>query len=180
MESEIPPALPPDSTGPAHQAQIAGFWRRVGAAFIDYIIIAACGVVLGLLFSEQFMRMGGWGRLIGAAVAAVYFVPLNSRIGGGNTIGKRALGVRVVNANGRTISVSRSLVRFCVLALPFFLNGVAVPGQSVFSWWMILSGVAVFGLGPAILYLIAFNGPTRQSVHDLIVGSYVVRAGYEQ
>jgi uncharacterized RDD family membrane protein YckC len=179
MDGEISPQMPSDSMAPAPETQIAGFWRRVGAGFIDYILIGACGLVLGLAFSDQFMRMGGWGRLVGAAVAALYFVPLNSSLGRGNTIGKRALGIRVVNADGETISVLRSLVRFCVLALPFFLNGLAVRVASGFSWWMILPAVAVFGLGPAILYLLVFNRRTRQSVHDLIVGSYVVRDGYE-
>lgn len=84
-----------------------------------------------------------------------------------------------MDADGKTIAVWRSLVRFCVLAAPLFLNGLALRGGAVFSWWMIVPGVAVFGFGPAILYLIVFNRRTRQSLHDLIVGSYVVRAGHE-
>jgi hypothetical protein len=43
----------------------------------------------------------------------------------------------------------------------------------------IFFSVAVFGLGFSILYLIAFNARTRQSLHDLVVGSYVVREGSE-
>src|SRR5947209_7482134 len=39
--------------------------------------------------------------------------------------------------------------------------------------WIILA------IGAAIFYLIAFNAKTRQSVHDLVVGSYVVRLGSE-
>src|SRR3954454_20052657 len=108
MEAGSPPPLPPDATPPSPESQIAGFWRRVGAAFIDSIIIGVFGLVLGFLFSEQFMQMGGWGRLVGAAIALLYFVPLNSRPGGGHTIGKRALQIRVTDAAGKTISPGRS------------------------------------------------------------------------
>ena len=37
----------------------------------------------------------------------------------------------------------------------------------------------MFGLGLSIVYLIAVNARTRQSLHDLVVGSYVVRVGSE-
>jgi hypothetical protein len=42
-------------------------------------------------FFQQFVELGGWGRAIGFPIAAIYFVILNSRIGGGQTIGKRIL-----------------------------------------------------------------------------------------
>jgi hypothetical protein len=40
---------------------IAGFWRRVFGVFIDSLILGACGLFLGFLFSEVFMQMGPWG-----------------------------------------------------------------------------------------------------------------------
>ncbi len=38
----------------------------------------------------------------------------------------------------------------------------------------------IFGLSLSIIYLFVFNRRTRQSLHDLIVGSYVVRVGSEK
>ena len=43
----------------------------------------------------------------------------------------------------------------------------------------VLVAVIVFGGGLTIHYLIVFNARTRQSLHDLVVGSYVVQAGSE-
>ena len=42
---------------------------------------------------------------------------------------------------------------------------------------LILLGVIVFGVGGSTLYLMVFNRRTRQGLHDLAVGSYVIRAG---
>ena len=101
---EIPP-LPP--TPPDFRK--AGFWRRTIALFIDWIILA----IVGFFFRELFLRMGGWERLIGFGVAALYFVPLNSRLGRGQTVGKRALRIRVVSKKVcRTAWRDRSCARW--------------------------------------------------------------------
>jgi uncharacterized RDD family membrane protein YckC len=167
----MPPAPP--------EFRKAGFWRRSVTLFIDWIILAiVCGIV-GFFFADSFLRMGGWERFIGFAIALIYFVPLNSRLGGGRTIGKRALGIRVVSKKGEPLSVARSFVRAFVLLLPFFVNGAPIPMALLQSGGGIVFGEIVFGLGLAIFYLIAFNAKTRQSLHDLAVGSYVVRVGSE-
>jgi uncharacterized RDD family membrane protein YckC len=171
---EIPP-LPP--TPPEFRK--AGFWRRTAALFIDWILLAIVCCALGFFFGESFLRMGGWERFIGFAIAFFYFVPLNSRLGGGRTIGKRALGIRVVSKTGEPLSVGRSVVRSFVLLLPFFVNGAPIPFALFQSGWSVVFGEIVFGLGLAIFYLIAFNAKTRQSLHDLVAGSYVVRVGSE-
>jgi uncharacterized RDD family membrane protein YckC len=171
---EIPP-LPPA----APEFRKAGFWRRSVALFIDWIILAIVGCLLGFFFGESFLRMGGWERFIGFAIALLYFVPLNSRLGGGQTVGKRALGIRVVSKTGEPLSVGRSFVRSFVLLLPFFVNGAPIPMAWLRAGGGLVFSEIVFGLGLAIFYLIAFNAKTRQSLHDLVVGSYVVRVGSE-
>src|SRR5688572_4687565 len=105
--------------------------------------------------------MGGYGRLLGFAVALAYFGVMNSRIGGGQTLGKRLLGVRVVAGDGRTLSLPRSFLRYCVLGIPFFLNGAPFSAQVLFSWWGYLLPIIVFGGMFSILYLYVFNRPTR-------------------
>jgi hypothetical protein len=44
---------------------IAGFWRRVFGVFIDSLILGGCDLFLGFWFSEVFMQMGPWGRIVG-------------------------------------------------------------------------------------------------------------------
>jgi uncharacterized RDD family membrane protein YckC len=174
---EPPPLSPPQL--PASVEFRTGFWRRAGAFLIDSVILGIVGSILGLFFTDLFIRAGGWGRVIGFGVAALYFVPLNGPLGRGQTVGKKALGIRVVSKSGLPLGTARSLLRSVTLMLPYFLNGAPIPLSLLTGTVGIFFSVAVFGLGFSILYLIAFNARTRQSLHDLVVGSYVVRVGSE-
>jgi len=44
---------------------------------------------------------------------------------------------------------------------------------------MVALAILVFGVGGSIVYLFIFNRRTRQSLHDVAVGSYVVKANTE-
>src|ERR1700730_1001970 len=160
MDTTAPerPDSPPQLAAPSFRR--AGFWRRVLALFIDSIILAIVGWILGFIWSESFIRMGGWERFVGFAVALLYFVPLNNALGGGQTVGKRALKIRVISRVGAPLSLGRSFVRSFVLLLPYFLNGAPIPLRLLKSGGGILFSEVVFGLGLSIIYLILFNGVT--------------------
>lgn len=155
-------------------ATFAGFWRRLLAFLIDCVILGIVGLVIGSIFFDAFAAIGGWGRLVGFAIALTYFGVLNSWVGGGQTLGKRLVNIRVVDREGGPISLHRSFVRYIVLGTPYFLNGVMMSA-SVPLLLPILT-IAIFGAGFAIVYLYIFNRRTRQSLHDLLVGTVVVRA----
>jgi uncharacterized RDD family membrane protein YckC len=165
--------------------KIAGFWRRLFALFIDGILLAIVGMVIGAAFYPQLVEMGQSGRLIGAAITLVYYGVLNSGWGGGATLGKRMLGLRVVRRDGHTIGLFRSFVRTVIFWTPFYLNGVFfqsvhIPGLPPDPRILMVVGVldvaAVFVGTFLIFYLYLFNARTRQSLHDLIAGTFVVRA----
>lgn len=156
--------------------EIAGFWPRVGALTIDGLVLGIGGVLAGTLFFDQFARLGFYGRLLGFAIALAYFGICNSRLAGGQTPGKMVLGLRVVNAQGDLLSLPRSLVRYLVLGIPFFANGLPLSPAKMMSPLAYLLVFLVFGGLLSIAYLYIFNRRTRQSLHDLLVGSYVVRA----
>jgi uncharacterized RDD family membrane protein YckC len=83
----------------------AGFWRRFAAALIDGIIVL---VVLGVL--SAIVKGAGYG--IGLLLSIAYFVYFE---GGetGQTPGKRALGIRVVDfSTGGPIGYGRAFVRW--------------------------------------------------------------------
>jgi uncharacterized RDD family membrane protein YckC len=178
---EEPVAAVPEEFQPAVGiSPIAGFWRRLTAFGIDWLILGLPALLLGLALFRWVASLGQAGRLIGFVVALLYFGLLNSRLGGGQTVGKRLLGIRVIDQAGNELSPARSISRFLVIAIPIFLNGLwmDVDYASLGAPEYVLGALLIFavfgGLG-AIIYLFVFNRRTRQSLHDLAVGSFVVR-----
>ncbi len=163
-------ALPPDRT-------VGALWRRVVAFAIDGIVVGLVGIAITLPFFETFSRLGSWGPLVGFCLALPYFAVLNSCIGNGQTLGKRLTHLRVIDKTGNTISFWRSVVRYSVFAVPYFLNEMTLPTTR--TPWVVstLVAVVVAGVGGATLYLVLFNRHTRQGIHDLLIGSYVADAG---
>lgn len=153
---------------------IAGFWRRLGAFCVDALILGLIGAGAGLFLTDVFVRLGVWGRLPGFFVALMYFGCLNSRLTGGQTPGKRLLQIKVVDKAGAPLNVARSGLRYLPLAIPWFLNNAPLPASIMLSPWMYVFAVAIFGIGLSAIYLLVFNRSSRQSLHDIAVGSYVV------
>jgi len=119
--------------------------------------------------------LGGWGRIVGLLVAFLYFALMNSALGAGRTVGKRLMRIRVVDSNDSLITVGRSSARYLILAVPYFLNGTPIPPKILLGWIGIVFSFIVFGIGFSIVYLFVFNRRTRQSLHDLVVGTFVVK-----
>lgn len=161
------------------QNEISGFWRRFGAFSIDAVILGVLGLLIGFFFSHQFVELGGWGRAVGFPIAGIYFVFFNSHLGNGQTIGKRVLKIQVINNDGSLLSVPKSIVRYSVIAVPYFLNGAQISEAILKSFFGYALSLFVFGFGFSIVYLIIFNRNTRQSLHDIIVGSFVIRSNTE-
>ncbi|MEM7430412.1 MAG: RDD family protein [Pseudomonadota bacterium] len=153
---------------------IAGFWRRIGAFLVDTLVLGIVGFSLGLFLEEQFVRLAGFGELVGFVIASMYFGILNSKIGIGQTLGKQLLKIRVVDAAGECISLPRSIARYSILGVPFFVNGSMLSASLTGPFWHALLSLVIFGGAFSIVYLYVFNRATRQSLHDLIVGTYVV------
>lgn len=89
----------------------AGFWERMGAAFLDLVLV---GVVMGLAHSPR----------LGPLVALAYFAGMWTWKG--TTIGGILLGLKVVRYDGQPVTFAPALVRalaagfsICVLFLGF-------------------------------------------------------------
>lgn len=157
------------------QKEISGFWRRTVSFVVDIVILGVLGMLLGMLLSQQLVALGAWGRAVGFVIAALYFGLLNSRISNGQTVGKRLLGIQVVDRNGQCIGFGKSLARYSIMGIPFFLNGAQISVDVMHGAWSFLLTALIFGLGLSLIYLFVFNRNTRQSLHDLLVGTYVIR-----
>lgn len=172
-------AAPAEATpAPADGAAvIAPVWRRAVAFLIDVLILGLIGVAAGALLFAPFSAMGAWGRLLGFAIAVLYLGCTQSAMGGGRSPGMRVLGLRVVTRGGELLSLPAAFLRTGIFCLPYFFYGVAAdpaPGPAWLATGVsLLCGALLFG----ILYLLLFNRPARQSLHDLAVGAVVVKGG---
>jgi uncharacterized RDD family membrane protein YckC len=181
VSSLVPPtfsaANAPSIAVPAPK-EIGKLTRRFFAFVLDEIILGGGALLIGIPLFSVLSRVGVWGRLIGFCIALPYFAILESSIGRGQTLGKRALSLQVVDVYGKTISFQRALLRYAIFAIPFFVNGAALPFTR--TPWMVSNLIvpAVSILGFANLYLIVCNRHTRQGIHDLAVGSFVTDANH--
>lgn len=155
---------------------ICGFWRRIGALFIDTLVLGVFGYVVGIFLEDTFVQLGGWGRLIGFAVSITYFGVMNSSIYSGQTIGKKFLNIKVVDSSNSSISLPKSFLRYSFLAVPFSLNGAQITNEVLLSYLMYPLSLIIFGGSLSITYLYIFNRVTRQSLHDIAVGTFVVNS----
>ncbi|MEO8953153.1 MAG: RDD family protein [Ktedonobacteraceae bacterium] len=87
------------------QHQYAGVGVRFLAVLIDSIIIAVVGGLLSFIFRDA----PGLGGGIVGILAIVYYIVMEATQGA--TLGKMALGLRVVKVNGSPISWTESIVR---------------------------------------------------------------------
>jgi uncharacterized RDD family membrane protein YckC len=158
----------------APRVSLGGFWRRLGAFAVDWMILALGGGVVGQLLFDQLAWLGGWDRLLGFVIATLYFGLLDSGPFGASTPGKRAFGLRVVDAAGRVVSLPKSMLRAGVLVAPIMFNGTIVVMSDASYGERAASGL-MGGLAIASIYMLAFNRSTRQGLHDLASGAFVVR-----
>lgn len=138
---------------PVAATRPAGFWIRFVAIVIDGMVLFGARFALIALAWAVFGEKAGT-RPVQAAVgfvtlvgAALYWVILHAL--DGQTLGKMAVGVRVVALDGGPITISRALLRLV-------------------GYW-----VSSFTLG--IGYLIAAARPDKRALHDLIAGTRVER-----
>lgn len=152
---------------------VSGFWRRFFAWLVDVLILGIIGQIIGVVFSSFLFSIGPYGRPIGLLFTIPYFGIMNSKIGSGQTIGKRIMKIAVRNKDNEPIELWRSILRISLLALPALFNRWSIPVfQNPVVVWVL--SLIIFGLGGAIFYTMVFNRKARQGIHDLIVGTYVV------
>jgi len=150
-----PPAISPAK--PARRLDYAGFGSRVGAFFIDgfVLLIPLLGISFGFMppvaelqdkdkLATAILGIQFFGTLFNIAYGAV----MESSNSGG-TFGKRAVGIRVADLQGRQIGMGRALVRNIVKPFSSFL---------------------------AIGLILALVTPRKQALHDLAAGTVVVKA----
>ncbi len=149
---------------------LTGWWSRVGAALIDGLIITAVAAVLLAIFGVGFASSdsdGGVGALIAAsivttvafAVAALLYAPVMMAKTNGKTLGRMAVGNRVVRANGQPMTFGWAMLR--EVAVKMLLVGVV---NSV-----------TFGLAGLLDVLWPLWDDENRALHDFVVDTRTVK-----
>jgi uncharacterized RDD family membrane protein YckC len=146
------------ATAPTYPAavQYAGFWRRLGAAIIDGLIVGAVTLVIYLVLIVGGISTGGIagffiGYFIAYALAIIlgwlYYALMESSAKQA-TLGKMALGIIVTDAQGQGVSFARATGR---------------------HFGKILSGIILY-----IGYIMIAFTAKKQGLHDILADCLVV------
>jgi uncharacterized RDD family membrane protein YckC len=173
---------------------LAPIWRRAGARLMDAALTWAAGfaVVFPITLGAIGVKKGGdpWSTpilvttfIVMSVLPFIYEAVLLTM--GGQTLGKRLLGLRVVDVDpaGEPIGMSKAIWRSAInnvvyqLGIFFFL----LIGVTVFVYALL--GMFIAATGVLVSYLWAiWDQPLHQAVHDRFAGTVVIddRVEYEE
>jgi uncharacterized RDD family membrane protein YckC len=144
------------TAGPLLSAAKAGFWIRFLAYLLDTLVVGIPALIL-LYLVGSVSSSGGQGSGPGVAVEALlivgsiaYFLYFWTRPTG-QTLGMKAVNIRVVKTDGSPITVGTAVVRY----LGMIINSI------------------IFGL--PIGWIWAAFDANKQGWHDKMAGTYVVK-----
>ena len=100
----------------------AGFWKRLGAAIVDFVVWIPF-LVLVYYASSINMVIALGVAVIQAFIYSIYYVSLNLVYGG--TLGKLLVGIRITKPNGGKIGIQEALLRSAVDIVYGFVFAVA-------------------------------------------------------
>ena len=162
--------------------RLADAWQRLGGFLIDLLVMVGMLLALRLIIAIILAIAGESGLEVGIIVFLLglfilrnfYFVLLE--VGPrAATVGKRAMGLRVVARSGERLTADRVIARNLMREIEFYLPvsfviGDLASGQA--DW-----PTALGGLGWTTIFLLfpLFN-KDRMRVGDLLAGTWVVRA----
>jgi uncharacterized RDD family membrane protein YckC len=122
-----PYTAPAAATGHASSAVVngqdvvyAGFWKRYAAYFIDYILLTVVTLPLSMIINVMGASLGNEGvqvaltlvvMLLSLVISIGYYAGFHASRGGA-TLGKMAVGIKVVRGNGERISFLRAFCRY--------------------------------------------------------------------
>lgn len=152
---------------------IASLGKRALAYFIDIMVGVVYVLLLHLTILETAIEIEG---LFDVSQFFLVILPLffyhffSEMLMNGQSLGKKVIGIRVVNKNGNAASISQYLLRW-ILSLP---NIMFVPVVGYLVWvspWLGFVTIGILALPDAICYAVTKSG---QRIGDLAANTVVV------
>ena len=110
----------------------AGFWIRLIAFLVDYILLSVAGILITAIFididadpalSELFWEASGWTTVIVTAFVSAAYYTITVGLWG-QTLGKSIFGLKITRTNGSRISYVRAFVRYWAYMVSFVPLGI--------------------------------------------------------
>jgi uncharacterized RDD family membrane protein YckC len=143
-------------------------FKRLLALVIDFIILGILGYLSGFFLESFYVALGQYGTLFGSAIVISYFAICQSRIGIGQTIGKRFMGIKVTDLQGEYLTFGKSFLRAFILFFPV-MNIEMI--SSIGNGMLILAMLLTLTILISIYFTLVNN--SRRSLHDILASSIV-------
>jgi uncharacterized RDD family membrane protein YckC len=167
------PAAPASPVPASGRYELAGWWSRVGATLIDSLIIGVGALIIVALFGSVFsvgffdseetgvvaLVVGLMLSFVAIAIVALLYAPLMMDKTNGKTLGRMAMGIRVVRANGQRMTFGWAMLR--EVAVKALLFGFA--------------GSLTFGLANLADVLWPLWDDENRALHDFVVDTRTVK-----
>jgi uncharacterized RDD family membrane protein YckC len=159
---------------------VVGFWRRFFADFLDAIILGIPGYGIGYLFRYTFSEMGLHAVWVGLILSFLYYGLQHTSLGGGQTPGKRLLGIQVLRRDGQYLDFGRSFLRYLVVSFIFYngLYGALInhlPQSAMMAVGSVYFLIIIWAFFACFL-MIPLH-PLKRGLHDIAADSVVVYKG---
>jgi uncharacterized RDD family membrane protein YckC len=125
--------------------EYGGFWIRFVAAIIDGILLMVINMLLLLIFGQESII----GNILSILLGWGYFAGMESSFNQA-TLGKKALGLKVVGLDGEKISFAKATGRYF---------------SKILSALILLIG-----------YIMAGFDAKKRALHDIIASTYVIKS----
>lgn len=182
-----------DPIGVPGELRYSGFWQRVGAYLIDFLIVSPLAA-LDYFYGGEIRLLPLYILLPSQIIALFMYVFMVSKYGA--TPGKMVLGLRIVMLDGSPVTLKATLLRYApiwslsmLMALGMIVTILNMPDTSYLSLnymarsaalsenmpgWVGVVNVLlqVFVWGSVITVL---ANAKRRAIHDFLAGTVVIR-----
>ncbi len=149
---------------------------RIAARVIDWVLWLAirAGAAAFISYVTGSDSTDNWLEralipVLGVILISLYEISMVARSGA--TVGKMAMGLKVLNVDGTTVDLSTSMLRI----LPLLVAGLIEAFLFGRSWWLTMLGLLGFFLLLAYSFVSLFTGPSRRTPWDRLAGTLVAR-----
>jgi uncharacterized RDD family membrane protein YckC len=177
----------------AGELHYSGFWQRVGAVLVDFIIVSPLAA-LDYFFGGEVRLLQLYTLVPSQLLSFFMMVYMAYRFGG--SPGKLALGMRIVMLDGSPLTMKAALLRYApmwsmglLMTIGTIIAVMSMPDSSHLSLSYVARMAAVNAYMPgwvspitAVLQLWIFASlitvlanRKRRAIHDFIAGTVVVR-----